>query len=221
MFFLPAELTHALCLPWEAAVNHALTYDPATLQQLSRYNGRLVHIHLVATGTLSLRLLDTGIELGMTNHAPDDDLSGADVIISGTLPDFIRLARASNKASALMSGAVAIEGDTELATALSRLVDQLDIDWEAMISPATGGLIAHQIGEGLRGLMSWGQTTAKTMSTAARDYVVEEAGLLVSQTEMDHVADQIDQLKLATDRLAARIQLLEATRSTQPGMGEK
>ncbi|MDP2547750.1 SCP2 domain-containing protein [Oceanobacter sp. 4_MG-2023] len=220
MFSLPAELTHALCLPWEAAINHALRYDPATLQQLGRYNGRLVHIRLVATGTLSLRILDQGIELGLSQQDPDE-LAMADVTLTGTLPDFISLARANNKASVLMSGAVAIEGDTELAMALSRLMDQLDIDWEAMISPATGGLIAHQIGAGLRGLMSWGQATAKTMSAAARDYAVEEAGLLVSQTEMDQVADQIDQLKLATDRLAARIQLLEASRSTQPGKGEK
>ncbi|MFK4752308.1 ubiquinone biosynthesis accessory factor UbiJ [Oceanobacter antarcticus] len=233
MFFLPAELTHALCLPWEAALNHALKYDPATLQQLERHNGRLIQIRCTGTGTLSVRILDRGVQLGMTRLDPtkDDmataDVTLADVTLTGTLPDFVALARASNKASALMSGSLALEGDTELAMAVSGLLDQLDIDWEAMLSPVTGGLIAHQLGEGIRGLMNWGKTTGKTFATAAHDYAVDEAGLVVSQAEMDHSADQIDQLTLAADRVAARIQQLEAAAaangtngSAQPHAGE-
>ncbi|WP_221793593.1 ubiquinone biosynthesis accessory factor UbiJ [Oceanobacter mangrovi] len=212
MSLLPVELGHALLLPVEAAINHALKYDPASQLQLQRLAGKLVHVRVAGSVTLAVRLLDGSIELSLSTEEPDFDNPLADVVLVGTVNDLLALARASNKASAILAGNLMIDGDTELALALGKLVDQLEIDWEAMIAPVTGGLIAHQLGQGLRGLLSWGKRTGTTLQTAAHDYLYDESGILTHPAEQEAASERVDELKLATDRLTARLDQIEQRR---------
>ena len=206
---LPVELLQALCVPVEAAVNHVLRYDPPALNALSRHQGRLLSLNIDGISPLYVRILDTGIGLSLSNEAV------ADAALSGSVSDFLALAKAQDKANALINSAIDMDGDSEFAIALTRIANQLDIDWEAVIAPATGGLLAHQIGKGLRGLLGWGKSTGSTYKTAIKDYLEDEARLVTPKPLLQQFADDVDELKLATDRLSARIdRLIEA--SAQP-----
>lgn len=205
---LPAELLQAACIPAELAINHVLQYDPAVQQQLRPLQGRLLALN-IGGQSLFVRILDAGIGLSFSNDAEPD------AILSGSLTDFLALAAAQDKANTLINSAIDMSGDSEFAIGLTRIAQQLDIDWEALLSPLTGGLLAHQLGKGLRGLLRWGQTTAPVYRTAVKEYLEDEVQLVPPAPLLAQFADEVDQLKLDTDRLAARLDRLQQA-SAQP-----
>jgi len=214
---LPAELLQAACVPFEAAINHVLRYDPAALNSLRRQQGRLLCVRIDAINPVLIRIVDNGIVLSLAPATDDngslssaDGLNSADATLSGSAADFFALARASDKAHALISSAIDMDGDSEFALSLTRVAQNLDIDWEALITPLTGGLLAHQLGKGLRGLLNWGKSSAPAYRNAVKEYLEDEAQLLTPEPLAAQFADEIDQLRLATDRLEARTQRLAA-----------
>lgn len=208
MLPLPAELLQVVCVPAERTVNHVLQYDPAAQQQLRPLQGKLLALQ-IGTQSVFVRILDNGIGLSFSNDALPD------ATLSGSLSDFLALAAARDKASTLINSAIDMSGDSEFAIGLTRIAQQLDIDWEALLTPLTGGLLAHELGKGLRGLLRWGQTTAPVVRTAAKEYLEDEAQLVTPAPLLAQFADEVDQLKLATDRLAARLDRLQQA-SAQP-----
>lgn len=210
---LPAELLQALCVPAETSINHVLRYDPAALAALARMQGRLLALTIAGISPVFVRVYDDGIGLSLMGD------SQPDATLTGTLSDFLVLARATDKANTLINSNIDMDGDTEFALGLTRIAQQLDIDWEAVITPLTGSLLAHQLGQGLRGLLSWGKTNAPVWQRSVREYLEDEVQLATPQPLVSHFADEVDELKLATDRLAARIERLQqaaAQTATQP-----
>ncbi|MCY0965008.1 ubiquinone biosynthesis accessory factor UbiJ [Parathalassolituus penaei] len=208
-------LGQALCLPWELAINQALRHDPATLQALRPLAGRLVCLSVPGLTRLYVRILPEGISLSVNGQQEQDE--AIDLLLIGSLADFAALASASDKTTAMMSGPLLLDGDTDLAARLSRIASHLDVDWEAMLQPFTGAVLAHQIGESVRGLVSRGRETAATLHSASRDYMRDEAGLVTPSVLLEQFAAGVDDLRLATDRLEARIQQLELARNPSAG----
>ncbi|MCD8522462.1 MAG: SCP2 sterol-binding domain-containing protein [Saccharospirillaceae bacterium] len=209
---LPAELLQAACIPFEAAINHVLRYDPAALNSLSRQQGRLLCVRINELNPVLIRIVDSGIVLSLAHsHSTNNNRElGADATLSGSAADFFALARARDKAHALISSAIDMDGDSEFALSLTRVAQNLDVDWEALITPLTGGLLAHQLGKGLRGILGWGKTSAPAYRNAVKEYLEDEAQLLTPEPLAAQFADEVDQLRLATDRLEARTLRLEA-----------
>lgn len=206
---LSPVITQALCLPAETLLNRVLRQDPAALSRLARQEGRLIAIDVHGRLRLNLRLLRDGITLSMTPDTP------ADVTLSGSLQDFLQLARASDKASELINSQIDMDGDTELALTLTRTVQNLDVDWEALIQPVTGGLLAHQLGKGVRSLLKWSRDTQGTYRRAAKEYLEDEAGIVTPAPLLDEFSAATDALRLAADRIEARIARLENKNSEE------
>lgn len=204
-----AVLGQALCIPAELAINHILKHDPAAIAALGRHQGRLLGIKVIGGTNITVRLLDNGIQLGMSSDHVDTE-----VTLSGSMKDFIGLARAEDKASELINSNIDMDGDTELALAVTRIVQKLGIDWEAVISPVTGGVIAHQLGKGFRNLLGWGRTTSATYRQAGKDYLEDEARLITPEPLARQFSNDVDELRLATDRLSARIAQLQQHATT-------
>ena len=206
---LPAVLSQAMCLPVEGVINYALRQDSATLSRLARQEGRMAAVDIEGLGRFNVRLLRDGIALSMT---PDSD---SEVVLSGKLTDFLELARADDKAHELINSDIDMDGDTELALYLTRTVQALDIDWESAIQPLTGGLLAHQIGKGLRSLSRWSSDTGSTYRTAAKEYLEDELQAVTPSAMLDDFATQTDDLRLMMDRIEARIAGLENKKKTE------
>lgn len=204
-------LGQALCLPWELAINQALAHDPATLASLRPLSGRLLCICVPAVTRLYVRLLPEGISISLGSH--DEQADAVDLQLTGSMADFAALASARDKSTALMGSQILLDGDTDLASRLSRIAAQIDIDWEAMLEPLTGGLLAHQLGESMRSLLQWGRESGRTLRTATRDYVQDEVELVTPAPLLEQFAAGVDELRLATDRLEARVQQLELSQA--------
>jgi len=206
---LPAELLQALCVPAEASINHILQYDPAALNALAASQGRLLGLRIEGISDIFVRIYDNGIGLSLMGD------SEPDAVLTGTLSDFLALARADDKANTLINSNIDMDGDSEFALRLTRVAQNLDIDWEALVSPFTGGLLAHQLGKGLRGLLSWGKDTSATYRTAVKDYLQDEIQAVTPEPLIRQFADDVDELKLATDRLSARIDRLMTSQTKE------
>lgn len=196
-------LSQALCLPVEALLNQVLKQDSAALQRLAKHEGQMLGIVVTGMAQVNVRITRDGLNLSMT---PDII---TDVVLSGSTADFIKLARATDKANELINSNIDMNGDTELALAVTRVVQNLDIDWESLIQPLTGGVLAHQIGKGLRGLLKWGKDTSNTYRRAGKEYLEDEVQLVAPAPLLDQFSADVDQLRLSTDRLEARIARLE------------
>lgn len=207
--WLPLEVTQSLIIPIELSLNHALQYAPATLAALRPYQGQLLALHIEPLGSFFIRFLDEGLQFSQHNEAQ------ADASLSGSWVEFAQLARAKNKAGYLINSNIDMTGDSDLPIKIAGIMESLDIDWEALIAPVTGGLLAHQIGKGFRRLWQFGQRSQEHLTAMGKDYIEDERQWLANATEVEQLAERIDALKLGSDRLQARIEHLFALHSKE------
>ena len=200
-------LPQAVLVPLELSVNQLLQHDGAALKTIAADSGRLVCVEIDDFTPVYVRLLDNGVSFSFSNEA------AADVIMRGSLVDFAALAKADNKANQLINSGIDMDGDTELSIRLTKVVQNLDIDWEALIQPLTGSLMAHQIGKGVRNLMKWRKSTGASYQMAPKDYLEDEAQLVTPEPLLAEFADQVDELRFASDRLQARLNAVAAKRA--------
>jgi ubiquinone biosynthesis accessory factor UbiJ len=136
----------------------------------------------------------------------------ADVMLEGSVQDFIAFARARRADQAVPAGAVKIQGDLATAQLVQSLLDDLNIDWEELLAHYFGGVAAHQIGRGVRhGL--------RRLAEARRAWSEDLTAYLIDETRLVPSADDVEQLTRASmglvtdvDRLAARVARLSARR---------
>lgn len=203
-------LTQALLIPAEHSLRHLLRHAPAARLKLKAFHGQVIALDIQNVARINLRLLNDAPELSLGEEAD------AAVCLRGQLNDFLELARADDKASSLMKSRIEIDGDTDLAMSVTRILQNAGMDWESFISPLTGGLLAHQIGRGLRHALRWGHQTSATLQQAGRDYLQDETGVLAPPALVSDFSAGVDQLRLAADRIEARITRLEAQQTQTP-----
>lgn len=116
------------------------------------------------------------------------------------------------------TGGAQIKGDAELAAAVLNLLRGLRPDLLAPLTKMFGAESAHVVGEaaqragrGLRSGVDAGMQRAQTWLTAPAE------GWLPGRSEIARFLDEVDELRLATDRLEARIRRLELQQQTGAG----
>ncbi|MDH5784348.1 MAG: SCP2 sterol-binding domain-containing protein [Chromatiales bacterium] len=187
----------------EQALNAALALDPKTTARLARLDGKTIAIELNGTGiTLTLQPTAEGKLRLMGDYDGE-----VDTTLRGAPFALLRMST-GRTGEGLFKGGVEIDGDVELGTQIQRVFEQLDIDWEEHLSRLTGDIIAHQIGNTLRGLFTWGARTAEHLGRDSADYLQEEREALPVDWEVDEFIRNVDTLRSDVDRIEARIKRL-------------
>lgn len=190
------ELVHAAM---ERSLNLALSLDPVATERLEGLQGSRIAVDLSGLGQFLLIVGARQIRI-----ASIDEEDGADCSIRGTPVDLIRMTRGGKT----VSGKIQLEGNTELATQLGRILGGLEVDWEEQLSRITGDVLASQAGNMVRDLRDWGRNTRFNLSADLGEYLQEEVRLLPCRLEVEEFLDGVDQVRDHTERLAARIELL-------------
>tara|TARA_R110001583_G_scaffold193357_1_gene361762 strand:+ start:385 stop:1032 length:648 start_codon:yes stop_codon:yes gene_type:complete len=193
------SIDSALCASIESSINALLKHDPALLQALVKFEGKRIRIQSDDWLILVVTIHSHGFHLSLC----DDDECNATIF--GSISELMAVALTSDKADALMNGDVDISGSSALVLDLAKIVQQLDIDWEALISPMTGSLVAHQIGKGFRSFIQWGKDSSQILATNSKEYLEDEVQLLVPKPMAEDFGQQVSDLRLATDRAEARL----------------
>jgi len=178
-----------------------LDYDPEAPKQLAKMQGKVVALHF--------QPLDIKLFVILTQDGIDllDEMNGeADTIISGSPLSLAMMGKQSSATSSLFSGDVVIEGDIELGNQFQAFIDNVEVDWEEPLSQLTGDVVANQIGNFARDLSGWLQESNKTNAMNLAEYFREEQRMLPSSFEVERFKKNVDELRLSTDRLEAKIQ---------------
>jgi ubiquinone biosynthesis protein UbiJ len=187
----------------ERGLNRVLAMDSTALPRLARLSGRVIAVECAAPN-LQLFILPsaTGLQLAAQWEGP------ADCRLRAPAASLLRLATSKDKTRILHSPEVSLEGDSAVLLELSGILQDLELDWEYELSRWLGPVGSQLLGGHLRSRVNWSSQTLDSLRLNLADYLSEESRSLVGQREADARFAELDNLKLALDRLDARIERL-------------
>ncbi len=193
----------ALVATLEQVTNAALALDPELRDRLRTMEGQVLGVEVIGLG-IRLYLIPTHDRLRLLDRFD----GAADAMVRGSPLSLLRL-NASANAERLFGGEVVVEGDPEVARQFQAVFARMDVDWEEHLSRITGDVIAHQIGTGVRGFLDWGRQAAATLGRDVAEYLQEERRTLPNREEVERLLSAVDELRIDSDRLEARIRRLD------------
>ena len=207
-----------LTKPLQIAFNRYLAYDPEAPKHLARMDNKVVEICFQPLSlSLFIIICDGALDISDSCSTP------VDTKIIGSPIALARLGLTSSNGS-VMSGEVVIEGDLALGQAFQSFLGNIDVDLEEPLSELTGDVIANALGNTARDFFKWCGRVSTSSGLDLSEYVREERQLLPSSFEVNRFKRDVDDLRLATDRLEARIQQLtlkQQQRADKPKEGTK
>jgi ubiquinone biosynthesis protein UbiJ len=193
----------------EKIINAALAYDPASRLALAELSPQVLAVKISTPDFKVFVMPDVdGIELH--GHYEGEITTQ----LEGTLPALLSLIK-SDRLNLKDSG-VQLFGSTNFLAELQKILKNLEIDWEEMLSQAFGDIIGHQGAELIRSKMSWTKDRVSNIQRLTSEFLTEELRVLPSAPELNFFNAQVDELKLGADRVEARIeQILARISATQ------
>lgn len=212
MFEAETRFAHQAALSVaETLINQALKLDPATLRRLCEIEGRSMRVECDAPA-LSICLVPAGDGFRIL----DDPDGQTEVTLRGSSSALIRLAGNPAARSELFSHDIAVEGDTELAEHIAGIMEDLELDMEGLLARVTGDVAAHEIHRGATGMLGWLRNSLETLQLDLGEFIHEEARVVPGRSEQEQLFEQVDELRMATDRLEARISRLHSRLAPTP-----
>ena len=194
----------------ETGCNSLLELDPAALKHINALEGKQLLV-CCQRPELSILVSFTGTGVALSSAIQDVDDETVDTRITGPAAELAGLLSAHDKAAYLRSSNIDIEGDLELSERLQTLLDIIDIDWEAKLASWIGDVPAHLIGNQLKSFINWSQQSGGLFNRHLEEYIHEEARFAPPAAEVEAFYEEIDQLVIDTDRLAARLARMQNT----------
>ncbi|RRC97280.1 hypothetical protein EHS89_18665 [Amphritea balenae] len=189
----------------EASVNKLLLLNPEVIDRLTRLDGKVIAIQLSSpAAALSIQPSSQGLQIDMLCR------EDADVTLSGSAADFLRLLSSQESSDAMFGKSISVTGDSALATRFSQIMIDAALDWEAILAQLIGDLPAHELARYLRWKAEFYLNTGNSLMMNLEEYLKEEVQLLPSQPEVSQFSNQVAELRQETDRIAARIERLQA-----------
>lgn len=191
----------------ETGGNRLLRFDPETARKLARLEGRVFKLEVqVLNRVLYFMPGADGLRIRERwGGGVDITLKGSPI---GFMQYFLRRSNADNRAFA--DRKLIIEGDVELAQDFQRIMGDVDIDFEELLSHYVGDVAAHQIGRGLRRFRAWARDASESLRLDAREYLEEELRVLAPEWRVTAFVDRADVLRADVERLEKRVQRLLA-----------
>jgi ubiquinone biosynthesis protein UbiJ len=177
-------------------VNRLLDAEPWARERLARFAGETVELVPAPLPPVRVTILDDG-RLQAGGEAPDLVLRvgpGAVFALARGEEEFLR--------------AVEVNGNARLAQEVASLARHLRWDVEEELSRIFGDVAAHRMAGAARGFAAWHLDVAKRVTTAAADFLAEEARILVRREDQNVHARAVAELRDALARLEKRIERL-------------
>jgi ubiquinone biosynthesis protein UbiJ len=201
-----------LMLTVQKALNAYLALDPESTRRLQNLQGKVVTIELLAVG-ITFQLIFTGRDIQLQRGAN----AQADTVITGTPLRLLQLALTKKMRQQFFADDVTITGNLELGQVVIDLFDHLDIDWEEFSAKFCGDVAAHQLGRIGRKIQSISKLTRQVLTQNVSEYLQEEVNFFPPREALQDFFQDVDQMRMDTDRLEARVNLLQQRLATSRG----
>ena len=191
----------------QTAINHALSLDESTADKITAMEGKILEIIVAPLDVNFFILFEQGL-LRLADHIDGQP----DTVIHSNPIGLIRLSfLPASQARSLFNDKIRLSGDTELGEHVKQLFDELDIDWEGHLAHFTGDVIAYQLGSLFKQGLAFQRQLTTSLQQNVTEYVQEELRLFPCAEEINDFFNDVDQLALDVERLAAHIQQLTAS----------
>ena len=202
------ELPVSLLAAIEKALNAYLHLDGEAFSRAEALQSKIIQLHINSLDINIYSLVGTDDIQLLGEYAGTPDAT-----ISGSLASLVRLSQSKDSASAMLESDVEILGDMRVAEGFSRMLSEASIDWEELLSKIVGDIPAYQAGSTVRKSNEWVSETIDAMKHNVAEYLSEESRMVPAKAEVAQFMEAVDDLRMASDRLEARLKLLEAKRS--------
>lgn len=192
----------------ELGLNRVLQMDSTALPRLARLSGKVIAVD-GQSPLLQLFILPSGNGLQLAAHwqAP------ADCQLRASPSSLLQLALSKDKTAILHRPEVSLSGDSAALMELAAILQDLELDWEYELARWLGPVASPLLAGHLRSRARWTAASLDSLRLDLADYLSEESRSLVGRREADARFSELDQLKLALERLDARVARLHLTSS--------
>ncbi|MEB3767252.1 hypothetical protein [Acinetobacter sp. MD2] len=202
----------------ERLINQTIDLDAITRQQLNQLQGKLLRV-CIDTPQLSvdvffdvdrIRLEPTATgqaeQASIFEQRPfDAQQQVEEATATLRVKNMVELAKLM---SAKQVGNISLSGDYRLLQNIQQLIQQLEPDIAAHLTPWIGSTAAHEVGK-IQQLPQLIKRSLQSKLFFAEDALKEDSQLLAPRWQMDHIQQQTRQFQQNLDRLNARIQALQ------------
>lgn len=200
MKHLPNSLTALI----KISINRYLGLDPTAKSRLNLLADKILKVEIKEFGLpFFLEFYSQSISVLHTCE------KSPDASIATSIPVLIKLSLSSQGATQVLDEKIEMSGDIEVGNEFQKLIMDVDIDWEEILSKYTGDLVAHQVGRQVGFFKDWIKTTSGTLMTDLSEYLREEAKLLPSNQEVQYFINAVDDVRMSVDRSSARFKFIQ------------
>jgi ubiquinone biosynthesis protein UbiJ len=190
----------------QTIVNRVLDLDPELAQGLAELEGAVFEAHVLGVDKrFQLHPSATGVGVVLVGSDGQRPAAVPDVTISGPPFTLLRLLGSLDSVDGVLPPDVSISGELQLVQKLTSLAKRANIDWEEPLSKLFGDSVAHEVGRGVRGLVSWARAASETFSSDLGEYLREERRLTPTLLEVGNFATHVDRVRDDVERLELRV----------------
>ncbi len=188
----------------QKAINQALSLDESMPLKIQALHGKVLEIII---SPLNVNFFMSFVQTEL--HLLADYDGRPDAVIRSSPLGLIRLSLLpASKVRSLFNDKIRISGDVELGQHVKKLFDEIDIDWEGHLAQFTGDVVAYQVGSLVRQHRAFQQRVRASLRHDVTEYLQEELRIFPPREEVNDFFNDIDDLSLRVERLAAGINQL-------------
>lgn len=200
----------------ERGLNAVLRLDSTALPRMAQLSGKVIAIECAAPA-LRVFILPSDAGLMLAHQ-----WAGAvDCTLRAPAVSLVKLAFSQNKTAVLHSPNVELLGDSAVLLDLAKVLQDLELDWEYQLAKWLGPVPARLLSVHLHDQAQWTQTNLASWQRHLAEFLSEESRTLVGKAEAEARFAELDEMKLALDRLDARVARLAGKLSDNPASGGK
>ncbi|HZV98525.1 MAG TPA: SCP2 sterol-binding domain-containing protein [Methylophilaceae bacterium] len=192
-------------------LNHLISQNSWAKQHLQPHGGKSVCIHVPPVRTVLTILEDGG--LAPAGDSFSAQAVNADATLTIPLSAIPRFMLNDQNASTL----VGMEGDTELATALAKVLHNMSWEYEEDLSKIIGDAPAYEIAKFGRKVVSEAKRQTVNVAEMFSEYWQEEQPLIAKKRHVEQFINEVDLLRDDVERLEKRLEKLFALASAKAG----
>ena len=182
-----------------SSFNRYLDCDPERAQALENINDKILSITIKeANFTLIMQVQNARFFEADLSQQIDASIIVSMHVLFGKMGG-------QDQNQLLKDGIIEIQGDSHVASVFNKVMNEIEIDWQDVISKYTGDIVAHQITTGAKSVASVLRRLGDNFRLDVRDYLQDDLQIAVTESEVEHFVEQVDDLRARTDRLEARL----------------
>jgi ubiquinone biosynthesis accessory factor UbiJ len=192
----------------EQLLNKLLKLDPDSAPKLKKLYGRNLQVRVRELPWPLIFHFSDEISLGIV-LPQENNTERPDCLIELNLDTLPLLQDSSQLSSLIQQQKLILVGDIYVAQSFSNLIKELDIDWEEQLAKYTGDVVAHQTFSSVKSALADGKDFLEQSREIWRERLTKDGAVGINQATLDLFSQDVVQVRSATDRLAARLAILE------------